>query len=174
MMFSYSMLYFAFLTSNFILIYGQLYYSVFVRLKSTASLVFDSRPENYWWKGQNKRTTEVGQFPRHCVDPLRKLASQQLQSVSVSFVSFQSQCFQTNPCNSISPCQQEWVSFLKILEHGNVHSGQSQSEKNLKYHKSFLFIQITYYLCIYLTNELQLKQDTTHVILFYVMILCTS
>ncbi|KAL5013664.1 hypothetical protein ScPMuIL_007934, partial [Solemya velum] len=36
--------------------------------------VIDGRPENYWWKGQNKRTTEVGQFPRHCVDPLRKLA----------------------------------------------------------------------------------------------------
>lgn len=34
------------------------------------------RPDCYWWKGQNKRTSEVGTFPRHCVDPQRKLGGQ--------------------------------------------------------------------------------------------------
>lgn len=35
--------------------------------------ILDGRPDCYWWKGQNKRTSEVGTFPRHCVDPQRKL-----------------------------------------------------------------------------------------------------
>lgn len=37
--------------------------------------VIDGRPDFYWWRGQNKRNNKVGLFPRHCVDPQRKLAS---------------------------------------------------------------------------------------------------
>ncbi|CAC5362937.1 TNK2 [Mytilus coruscus] len=36
--------------------------------------ILDGRPDCYWWKGQNKRSLEVGMFPRQCVDPQRKLA----------------------------------------------------------------------------------------------------
>lgn len=37
--------------------------------------VIDGRPDCYWWKGQNKRTSNIGTFPRQCVDPQRRLAS---------------------------------------------------------------------------------------------------
>ncbi|XP_060073718.1 activated CDC42 kinase 1-like [Ylistrum balloti] len=37
--------------------------------------VIDGRPDCYWWRGQNKRTTRIGTFPRQCVDPQRRLAS---------------------------------------------------------------------------------------------------
>ncbi|XP_014213199.1 tyrosine-protein kinase sid-3 isoform X2 [Copidosoma floridanum] len=35
-------------------------------------VIIDGRPENYWWKGQNQRTFQVGVFPRCLVDPMRK------------------------------------------------------------------------------------------------------
>lgn len=35
-------------------------------------VIIDGRPENYWWKGQNQRTFQVGAFPRCLVDPMRK------------------------------------------------------------------------------------------------------
>ncbi|XP_046819470.1 activated Cdc42 kinase Ack [Vespa crabro] len=35
-------------------------------------VIIDGRPENYWWKGQNQRTYQVGLFPRCLVDPMRK------------------------------------------------------------------------------------------------------
>ncbi|KAK6177398.1 hypothetical protein SNE40_015507 [Patella caerulea] len=41
-------------------------------------VIISGKPENYWWKGQNKRTTEIGMFPRQLVDPLRKRASQDI------------------------------------------------------------------------------------------------
>ncbi|OWF44840.1 activated CDC42 kinase 1-like isoform X2 [Mizuhopecten yessoensis] len=37
--------------------------------------VIDGRPDCYWWRGQNKRTNNIGTFPRQCVDPQRRLAS---------------------------------------------------------------------------------------------------
>ena len=33
-----------------------------------AIIVVDGRSENYWWKGQNQRTFEVGLFPRKCAE----------------------------------------------------------------------------------------------------------
>jgi activated CDC42 kinase 1 len=30
------------------------------------------RAELYWWKGQNQRTFDIGQFPRCFLDPMRK------------------------------------------------------------------------------------------------------
>ncbi|XP_033207301.1 activated CDC42 kinase 1 isoform X2 [Belonocnema kinseyi] len=35
-------------------------------------VIIDGRPENYWWKGQNQRTFQVGFFPRCLVDPMRR------------------------------------------------------------------------------------------------------
>ncbi|XP_043269607.1 activated CDC42 kinase 1 [Venturia canescens] len=35
-------------------------------------VIIDGRPENYWWKGQNQRTYQVGDFPRCLVDPMRR------------------------------------------------------------------------------------------------------
>ncbi|XP_058805113.1 activated Cdc42 kinase Ack [Phymastichus coffea] len=35
-------------------------------------VIIDGKPENYWWKGQNQRTFQVGLFPRCLVDPMRK------------------------------------------------------------------------------------------------------
>ncbi|KAJ8668984.1 hypothetical protein QAD02_000243 [Eretmocerus hayati] len=35
-------------------------------------VIIDGRPENYWWKGQNQRTFQVGIFPRCLVNPMRK------------------------------------------------------------------------------------------------------
>lgn len=35
-------------------------------------VIIDGRPENYWWKGQNQRTFQVGDFPRCLVDPMRR------------------------------------------------------------------------------------------------------
>lgn len=34
--------------------------------------IIDGRSENYWWKGQNQRTFQVGHFPRCLVDPMRR------------------------------------------------------------------------------------------------------
>ncbi|XP_060555189.1 activated CDC42 kinase 1-like isoform X2 [Ruditapes philippinarum] len=34
--------------------------------------VIEGRPDCYWWKGQNKRTHLVGQFPRHIVNTQRR------------------------------------------------------------------------------------------------------
>ena len=41
-------------------------------------LYFLFRPDHFWWKGQNRRTTEVGSFPRNTVEVQRKLASEYL------------------------------------------------------------------------------------------------
>ncbi|XP_076637076.1 activated Cdc42 kinase isoform X2 [Colletes latitarsis] len=35
-------------------------------------VILDGRPENYWWKGQNQRTFQIGFFPRCLVDPMRR------------------------------------------------------------------------------------------------------
>lgn len=35
-------------------------------------VILDGRPENYWWKGQNQRTFQIGAFPRCLVDPMRR------------------------------------------------------------------------------------------------------
>ncbi|XP_034184904.2 activated Cdc42 kinase [Osmia lignaria lignaria] len=35
-------------------------------------VILDGRPENYWWKGQNQRTFQIGPFPRCLVDPMRR------------------------------------------------------------------------------------------------------
>ncbi|XP_033327373.1 activated Cdc42 kinase [Megalopta genalis] len=35
-------------------------------------VILDGRPENYWWKGQNQRTYQIGLFPRCLVDPMRR------------------------------------------------------------------------------------------------------
>ncbi|XP_043494183.1 activated CDC42 kinase 1 [Polistes fuscatus] len=40
--------------------------------QSDQIVIIDGRPENYWWKGQNQRTYQVGLFPRCLVDPMRK------------------------------------------------------------------------------------------------------
>ncbi|XP_062619614.1 activated CDC42 kinase 1-like [Saccostrea cucullata] len=49
--------------------------------------VIDGRPDCYWWKGQNKRTCEVGTFPRHCVDPQRKRTGNDIsQPLKNSFI----------------------------------------------------------------------------------------
>ncbi|XP_063232759.1 activated Cdc42 kinase Ack [Bacillus rossius redtenbacheri] len=37
-------------------------------------IVIDGRAELYWWKGQNQRTFQVGQFPRCLVNPMRRKA----------------------------------------------------------------------------------------------------
>lgn len=34
-----------------------------------------SRAENYWWRGQNKRTLKVGQFPRNVVTSVAGLSA---------------------------------------------------------------------------------------------------
>lgn len=33
------------------------------------------RAENYWWRGQNKRTLKVGQFPRNVVTSVAGLSA---------------------------------------------------------------------------------------------------
>ncbi|XP_042864453.1 tyrosine-protein kinase sid-3-like isoform X3 [Penaeus japonicus] len=40
--------------------------------------VIDGIPENYWWKGQNQRTFQIGDFPRCIGDPQRRLANQDI------------------------------------------------------------------------------------------------
>lgn len=35
-------------------------------------VILDGRPENYWWKGQNQRSFQIGLFPRCFVDPMRR------------------------------------------------------------------------------------------------------
>ncbi|XP_056599824.1 tyrosine kinase, non-receptor, 2b isoform X3 [Triplophysa dalaica] len=37
--------------------------------------IIDGRAENYWWKGQNKRTLKVGQFPRNTVTSVTGLSA---------------------------------------------------------------------------------------------------
>lgn len=41
-------------------------------------IVVNGESENFWWKGQNKRTGQMGLFPRHLVDPQRKLAGEDI------------------------------------------------------------------------------------------------
>ncbi|ROT70357.1 putative tyrosine-protein kinase sid-3 isoform X2 [Penaeus vannamei] len=40
--------------------------------------VIDGMPEHYWWKGQNQRTFQIGDFPRCIGDPQRRLANQDI------------------------------------------------------------------------------------------------
>ena len=49
---------------------------------------FEISPDCYWWKGQNKRTCEVGTFPRHCVDPQRKLAGWSIDTEARSIIDY--------------------------------------------------------------------------------------
>ncbi|XP_076451799.1 uncharacterized protein LOC143287579 [Babylonia areolata] len=37
--------------------------------------IIDGKPEHFWWKGQNRRSTQVGLFPRNIVDVQRRLGS---------------------------------------------------------------------------------------------------
>ncbi|XP_026273793.2 activated Cdc42 kinase Ack isoform X2 [Frankliniella occidentalis] len=43
-------------------------------------IVIEGRADCYWWKGQNQRTFDIGQFPRCIVDPLRKKLSEDISS----------------------------------------------------------------------------------------------
>ncbi|KAL7057300.1 hypothetical protein AAHC03_019013 [Spirometra sp. Aus1] len=50
-------------------------------------VVIDGRPENFWWRGQNLRTGEIGSFPREIVKLRRKLSPQDISCpISGSFV----------------------------------------------------------------------------------------
>ncbi|KAG7170612.1 Activated CDC42 kinase 1-like 1 [Homarus americanus] len=50
-------------------------------------VVIDGSPENYWWKAQNQRTFQIGDFPRCIVDPQRRLANQDIsQPLQNSFI----------------------------------------------------------------------------------------
>ncbi|XP_063298901.1 activated CDC42 kinase 1 isoform X3 [Pelobates fuscus] len=40
--------------------------------------VIEGRAENYWWRGQNKRTLTVGQFPRNTVTSVAGLSAQDI------------------------------------------------------------------------------------------------
>lgn len=42
--------------------------------------IVDGCAQNYWWKGQNKRTLLVGKFPRAILDPERKLCSDDISA----------------------------------------------------------------------------------------------
>lgn len=37
-------------------------------------IVSDGRPQNFWWHGQNRRTGEIGSFPRGIVQRDSKLS----------------------------------------------------------------------------------------------------
>lgn len=39
------------------------------------SQILSIRAENYWWRGQNKRTLKVGQFPRNVVTSVAGLSA---------------------------------------------------------------------------------------------------
>ncbi|VEL43332.1 unnamed protein product, partial [Protopolystoma xenopodis] len=43
-------------------------------------IVLDGRPENFWWRGQNRRTGEVGSFPRGLVDLGRNLSGHDISA----------------------------------------------------------------------------------------------
>ncbi|VVC34758.1 Hypothetical protein CINCED_3A001580 [Cinara cedri] len=38
-------------------------------------IVIDGLPDHFWWKGQNLRTCQIGNFARRTVDPMRRKAS---------------------------------------------------------------------------------------------------
>ncbi|XP_053715783.1 activated CDC42 kinase 1 isoform X1 [Synchiropus splendidus] len=40
--------------------------------------IIDGRAEHYWWRGQNRRTLRVGQFPRHVVTAVAGLSAQDI------------------------------------------------------------------------------------------------
>lgn len=40
--------------------------------------IVDGCASNYWWKGQNKRTQNVGKFPRAILDPERKICGEDI------------------------------------------------------------------------------------------------
>ncbi|KAM6918331.1 activated CDC42 kinase 1-like [Xenentodon cancila] len=40
--------------------------------------IIEGRAENYWWRGQNKRTLKVGQFPRNVVTSVAGLSAQDI------------------------------------------------------------------------------------------------
>lgn len=43
-------------------------------------VIIDGSSENYWWRGQNQRTFEVGDFPRCIADPQRRLENQDIST----------------------------------------------------------------------------------------------
>lgn len=52
----------------------------------TRSFLF-LRAENYWWRGQNKRTLKVGQFPRNTVTSVAGLSAHDIsQPLKNSFI----------------------------------------------------------------------------------------
>ncbi|XP_035747128.1 activated CDC42 kinase 1 [Egretta garzetta] len=49
--------------------------------------VIEGRAENYWWRGQNKRTLKVGQFPRNTVPSVAGLSAHDIsQPLKNSFI----------------------------------------------------------------------------------------
>ncbi|XP_063062720.1 activated CDC42 kinase 1 [Engraulis encrasicolus] len=40
--------------------------------------IIEGRAENYWWRGQNRQTLKVGQFPRHVVTSVAGLSAQDI------------------------------------------------------------------------------------------------
>ena len=46
--------------------------------KNIPSCCFTVRSEHYWWRGQNKRTYQVGAFPRNIVDPQRRMCPEDI------------------------------------------------------------------------------------------------
>uniref|UniRef100_A0A8C8RX46 Activated CDC42 kinase 1 n=1 Tax=Pelusios castaneus TaxID=367368 RepID=A0A8C8RX46_9SAUR len=49
--------------------------------------VIEGRAENYWWRGQNKRTLKVGQFPRNTVTSVAGLSAHDIsQPLKHSFI----------------------------------------------------------------------------------------
>uniref|UniRef100_A0A8D2J6W2 Activated CDC42 kinase 1 n=1 Tax=Varanus komodoensis TaxID=61221 RepID=A0A8D2J6W2_VARKO len=49
--------------------------------------VIEGRAENYWWRGQNKRTLKVGQFPRNTVTSVAGLSAHDIsQPLKNSFI----------------------------------------------------------------------------------------
>ncbi|KAL8188267.1 UNVERIFIED_CONTAM: hypothetical protein K2H54_064402 [Gekko kuhli] len=52
-----------------------------------AQIVFFALAENYWWRGQNKRTLKVGQFPRNTVTSVAGLSAHDIsQPLKNSFI----------------------------------------------------------------------------------------
>lgn len=49
-------------------------------------IVLDGRPENFWWRGQNRRTSEIASFPREIVRLTRGLGSELCHAILELFI----------------------------------------------------------------------------------------
>ena len=45
----------------------SLYNSIFTLDLGDTLVIIDGKPEHFWWRGQNQRTFDIGDFPRKCV-----------------------------------------------------------------------------------------------------------